>query len=155
MNVRNAMSVLSVYSIQIFFDHDLKYCTEDSRQKLCLELEFFTVSHATDNGVSDILEKLESLKIDHKDQMAKDLLTYLEMKKISQDQFKSFDSNEKMILTIKELNERYPSKYLNWLQMINEHLMADSQQTPDSEILIRNPKLFKALHRLFAKQEET
>lgn len=81
-------------------------------------------------------------------------MSYLPTKKVIQDQFKMF-LNSSTFLTVKEMYEKYPSKYLDWLPMINGQLLSDSRITLEDKILIHNPLLFGELHKLFVQLEET
>lgn len=102
------------------------------------------------------LEILKSLKISktYKVQLANHFKSYLTTKKTIQEKFKS-NSGETAIMTIREMTEKYSSKHLDWLQMINKQLLRDSQKTLDDRILIENLQLLKELHTLFEKLEET
>lgn len=94
------------------------------------------------------------MNTNYKNGIAKDFISYLKLKTDIQNNFKG-NSNESMILTIKEMYEKYSSKYLDWLQIINNQLLNDSQRTLEDPIMIRNPQLFYAVYKLFAEQEET
>lgn len=148
------MTSLPDRKIGLFFDHSLTYCNYDSRQVLCLkEKVHWTVSKI--RNWSEISEDLKNLKVDanYKVKIAEDYVSYLKKKKLSQDRFDP-NSNEWLLLKIKDMYKKYPSKHLDWLQMINNLLLSDAQQTLDDEIVIENPQLLKVLHELFTELEE-
>lgn len=157
LDLRNAMTSLSVFSIWLFFDFDLKSdsCEIESRKILCInEHNYYTFSEIFE--LSEISETLTNLHTDahFKERIAKNFVGYLKMKKPIQDQFQSDNSTEPAIFTIKEIYDKYPSKHLDWLPLINNLLLNDVQKTMDDEISISNPKLFDRLFKLFVEQDE-
>lgn len=155
LNVKNAMASLSNLATRLFFDHLMTYCKNESRDMLCLKQnDYWTFSEIYE--LTEILETLRSLKVDasYKARIAKDFESYLIMKKTIQDKFRP-NSNESLVLTIKEMYGKYPSKHLDWLQMINNQLLSDSQTTLEDEIMIFNPQLLEGLYKLLTELEET
>lgn len=150
LDVKNAMAFVSPMSFQLFFDCDLGYC----KKKLCLEHR----KHYTFSEIYELslLEMFRNLKADknYKVQLTKDFVSYLKKKMIIQGKFKP-NFNETIILTIKEMNEKYASKYLDWRHMINSQLLNNSHKTLDDKILINNPQLMEGLYKLFTEMEET
>lgn len=155
LDVKKAMVVRPAMAIELFFDHEIDYCKNGTMEMLCFQQsDYFTFSENYE--IDEILGILKSLKIDenYKHRAAKIYVTYLKLKKIVQDKFEVY-SKEFIIVKIKEMYTRYPSKYLDWQAMINSQLLRNSQQTLDDEILIYNPQLWKALHTLFEVFEDT
>lgn len=133
----------------------MKHCQHQSSEFLCLQPnDYYTFSEIFD--LTEIREILKNLKIaeSHKDRIAKDLVSYLITKQATQDKFKQ-KHTEFVILKIKEMYEKYPSKYLDWLPMINNQLLSDSQRSLDDKILIYNPQLLEGLYKLFTETDET
>lgn len=156
LDVKNAMAAYSLNSIWVFFDHFFSSCKHESRNMLCLEQTDYLSIITEHQELSEILETLKSLKVDaeYKNRIAGDFVFHQEAKKAIQAEFNA-KSNESVILTIKDLNEKYPSKHLDWLTMFNNLLLRDSQMTLDDIILIRNPQLLEKLHKLFESLEES
>lgn len=153
-DVKNAMKVRPRMSIEFFYDHVLKRCKNNSAEFLCFDQT--NVWTFTENEeITEVLRILKDLKIDtnYKNRAAANYVSYLKMKRKIQDKFKAY-TDQTVILSIKEMYVKYPSKYLDWLQMINNHLLRDSHQTLDDEILIYNPKLWEELHKIFVELEE-
>lgn len=132
--MKKALKFLAAPSFRLFFDSDMEYCMKNLQEMLCLKQNsFFTFSKVFE--LSEITRILKSLKIDpeYKVRTAKDFVSYIKMKKIVQDEFKP-NSNDTEIFTIKEMYEKFPSKHLDWLPMINNQLLKDSQRTLNDTI---------------------
>lgn len=154
VDVKNAVVFLPAPSTRLFFDHDMAYCKNESQEMLCLkQMDYFTFSEVFE--LSEITGILKSLKIDpeYKLSIAKDFVSYIKMKKAVQDEFKP-NANDSEIFTIKQMYEKWPSKHLNWLPMINNQLLSDSQRTLNDTILIHNPLLLEGLYKVFVDLEE-
>lgn len=150
LDVKNAMAVLSAISTRVFFDTDVAFCKE----MLCFLLnDRYTFSEIYELSLQEIFKYLH-LDENYELQIRRDFSFYLQIKSIIQDKFKPY-ANETIILTISEINQKYPSKYLDWLHMINSQLLIDSHMTLDDKILIYNPRLMEGLHKLFTALEET
>lgn len=122
---------------------------------MCLkQTNYYTFSEIFE--LTEIREILRNLKIDEslKDRIAKNFVSYLMMKKVTQNKFKPNDA-EFVLLKIMEMYEKYPSKNLDWLQIINHQLLNDSQKSLDDKILIYNPQLLEGLYKIFAELDET
>lgn len=155
LDVQKAIAFLPLMSVSLFLGRNVTFCNNQSREMLCLQQDnFYTFRKLFEFNV--ITEKMKNLKIDstYKDRIAKDFISYLKLKSTVQDHFKN-KSSEPVILKIKEMYEKYPSKYLDWLQIINNQLLSESQRTLDDEVMIRNPELLTAVYDLFAEQKET
>lgn len=159
LDVKKAMISLSAGSMQLFFDHDFTYCKSESREILCLEhngaWKFSEIFE-----FNETMDVLKNLKIDeaYKVRIVQDFESFLKMKTPIQDQFKTrlkSNSNESIILTIKEINERYPSSHIDWLEMFNNQMLNDSRRSLNYTILIRYPHLLGELHKLFVGFDET
>lgn len=139
--------------LDVFSGHALAFCDQHQmHEKLCLEVadesEIINVPRVTFR-----LFKSLNLNANYKARIEKDYSRYLELRKSTLHELKP-NLNESMILKIKEMNEIFPSKRLDWLQMINNHLMSDSQASPNDKILIQDPKSFERLYNLFTQLEE-
>lgn len=154
LDVKKAMEIRPQMSIGLFFDHVLKHCKNESRERLCFDQSnSWTFTESDD--ITEVLRLLKGLKIDtnHKTRAAENYVSYMKKKKDVQDEFKVY-TNQTVLLPIKEMYAKYPSKYLDWLPMINNQLLRDSHLKLDDEILIYNPQLWEELHKLFAEFEE-
>lgn len=154
LDVKKAMKIRPRMSINLFFDHVLKRCQNKLREMLCFD-ESNSYTFSENYELTEILRLLVNLKIDkdYKTRTAEDYVLYLKKKKEVQDKFKA-NANESVIFPIKEMYTKYPSKYLDWLPMINNQLLRNSHQTLEDGILIYNPKLWEELHKLFVGLSE-
>lgn len=154
LDVKKAMAVRPSMWIEIFFDHVIKYCKSGSVEVLCFDQSDHW-TFAENFELTEILEEIKDLKIDasYKNRAAENYVYFLKMKKPIQDKFKAH-TNTTVNIKIEELYARYPSKHLDWLLMINNQLLQDSQQTLDDEILIHNPQLWDKLHELFMQFDD-
>lgn len=159
LDVKKAMISLSAGSIQLFFDHDLTYCKSESGEILCLEHNgAWKLSEIFE--FNETIDVLRNLKIDdaYKVRIVQDFLSFLKMKKPVQDEFRrNLNSNlsGSVILTIKEMSEKYPSMHIDWLEMFNNQMLNDSRKSLDDTILIRYPQLLGELYKLFARFDES
>lgn len=161
INVKKAMVSLSYLSIELFFDHFLAHCTIDSIEMFCLYQDDDLIEI---DGLTETLEILKNLKIDanYKISIAKDFISFLDMKASFLARLKKFgvfslaenSSFPAVIMPIGELSKIFPSKHLDWLEMINNQLPIDSQKTLDDQILIHNPRLFTGMYSFFVHAEE-
>lgn len=112
-------------------------------------------TYSDDWELNGIVEALSSLLVDKKTkfEVVKSFDDYLQTKKKVQDVLK-FNILDTEVVKIRELYERYPSKYLDWLQIINNQLLTESHRTLDDDIMIFNPKLAEGLHELFVKLDD-
>lgn len=141
-------------SIRLFFDHQMTFCKNDSQEMLCMALNYYW-TYSDDWELNGIVEALSSLLVikETKFRVVQDFVEYLQTKKTVQDGLKA-NIQESEVLKIKELYKKYPSKYLDWLQIINNQLLAESQRTLEDEIMIFNPKLTEGLYQLFVKLDD-
>lgn len=147
------MDYMSEVITEIFFNREIVYCKNGTIEMLCLRDLVNSDTEEDTEIISDVFKNL-NLNGNYKTRIEKDVKLYMMSKKLILDSFKS-DSNETVILTIAEMYEKYPSKHLDWLQMINNQLLSDSQVTLDDQILIQVPQSFDKLFKLFADLEET
>lgn len=152
LNVKSAMKYLSEEIIDVFFDRTVIYCDHEMVEMLCLEKVRGQEIYKYPELVSEMFENLQ-LNKNYKNRIEEGLELYLGKRKLTEDSFES-DCNDTMILQIKELNEKFPSKHVNWLQMINNQLLNDSLVTTEDKILIRDPQSFEKFYILFAELEE-
>lgn len=94
------------------------------------------------------------MDVAYKVKIATDFKHFLKMKKRVQDKFIK-NIVEPEISTIREIVEKYTSKRIDWLQMINNQVLNDSKKTLDEKILIENTQLLEKLFELFNELEET
>lgn len=155
LDVKNAMDSLSNLATRLFFNHFMTYCKNDLGDSLCLKQDDYW-TFKNNYKKAEILEALRSLHVDvnYKSRIATDFESYLMMKKSIQEKFRP-NANESLILTIRKMYEKYASKHLDWLQMINNQLLNDSQRTLEDEIVIFNPQLLEGLHKLFVELEDS
>lgn len=161
LNLTNGFAVHTLTLIKLFFDHDITICKREERQMLCFDHAGYSWVYPSVKIIKStvVLELFQRFQVDinNKMQIAIDYESFLRMKKAAVD-FKGqqqSDSNGPMIVTIRELYEKYQSEHLDWLQMINKQLLSDSKNTLDDEILIWNPQLFERLYRIFVGLDET
>lgn len=156
LDLKYAMAVPILFPTQIFFGYTLNLRKTKTTESLSLEqndneLPTQLILSFEKIGVIDLFQ---NLKIDesYKNQISEDFQSFL--KSALRDKIESF-SNETLILTIKEMYERYPSTHLDWLQIINNLMSNDSKKLMNDTILIHNPKLFEDRHKKFQELDES
>lgn len=151
-NVTKALENMPSYMFNIFFARELIYCDIEA-VKLCLE-NFPT--QIVEIREAEIVQSMKNVKLneDYKTRIGKDYALYIQMRKLVKDSSDS-NPNETVVLEVKELNQKYPSKHFDWLHLINRGLPTDFQATLKDKIQIRNPQSFERLYKIFEELEET
>lgn len=150
--MKNLIHYLPQDMILLLFDRAIVFCENGSVEVLCLK----QVGESDISSFFGLLsETVKSLKLNdsYKTRIEKDCRLYLEKWKSTQDTFETSGS-ETVILPIKEMYEKFPTKHFDWLQMINNQLLSDSQVTLADKILIDHPQSFRSLLKVFAEIDE-
>lgn len=151
-NVTKALEYLPYHTFMIFFVRYFTYCDNEA-VKLCFAESPVRVGETTE---SEVLELMNNVKLnnDYKIRIGKDFVLYMQMRKLVLDSSDS-NFNETVILEVKELNQKYPSKHFDWLNLIKRGLPTDFQAKPEDKIQIYNPQSFGRLNKMFEELEET
>lgn len=141
-------------SIRLFFDYEMTFCKNGSKEFLCMGSNNYW-SYSDDWELNATVDALRNLLVDKptKFKVVGAFIDYLKMKKKVQKKLK-LNSSDIEVVKIKELYERFPSMYLDWLQIVNNQLLIESHRTLEDEIMIFNTKRTQGLHKLFVEVDD-
>lgn len=141
-------------SIRLFFDYEMTFCRNGSKEFLCMGSNNYW-SYSDDWELNATVDALSSLLVDKSTKFAvvQGFVDFLQKKMKVQNRLR-YNITDIEVLKIKELYERYPSKYLDWLQIVNNQLLVESKRTLEDEIMIFNTKRTEGLHKLFVKLDD-
>lgn len=147
-------------SLWIFLDQFLSRCDDprdnsnasSSTEILCIKTDdTWRYLKREEQDSRDIL-KLFKLDDDVKERAFNDYNNFLMNKKPVQVELTGKKESE--VLKIKDLKTKFPELNLNWLKIINNQLLRQSQVTEDDDILMGKPDLLRALLTLLVDMDK-
>lgn len=151
LEATKAMHYLPRLTFLLFFDREIAFCKNGTIEVLCLDKVGKSDFIEYSESLTDVVRQLKLSK-SYKTRIEEDFKLYLKKRK-SQQLSTQFD--ETVIMEIEEINEKFPSKHFDWLNMINNQLLSNSQVTLYDKILIRDPQSLERLFKLFAELDDT
>lgn len=142
-------------ALWIFLDQFLSRCDDprdNSTEILCFKADDkWRFIKREEQDSKDIL-KLFKLDDDVKEDAFNDYNNFLMKKQPVQVELTG--KREMEVLKIKDLKKKFPELNLNWLKIINNQLLRQSQVTEDEEILLGKPDLMRALFALLVDMDK-
>lgn len=142
-------------SLWIFLDQFLSRCNDprdNSTEILCIKADdTWRYIKREEQDSRDIL-KLFKLDDDVKARAFNDYNNFLMKKKPVQVELSGKKETE--VLKIKDLKTKFPELNLNWLKIINNQMLRQSQVTEEDDILMGKPDLLRALLTLLVDMDK-
>lgn len=134
------------HTMLVLLDHQLSRCKNprnESNEIFCFKMNNgWNASSINENEATDILQPF-NLTQGSKKVMIKDMFSFLSLKEVVQEKFKTSESQK--LLKVSELYQKFPTLKLDWIKMMSAQLLNASQLNNDDITLIKNPELLQQL----------